>query len=124
MKRILTIFSIFGFSLGAQTQAVSLKPGSTAKAVIAVCATAVCAEGVPMGQFKATVNTSPALSWRLVYEEAEATALFQSTGYTYTVRGLYIGPSQEDCVAFAAKNNIKISNAVLNADQPSSAGKL
>jgi hypothetical protein len=124
MRMLLIGILSLGYSAFGQTQAtsaVNLKPGSTGHAVITVCASALCTGGIPSGYFKATVNASPTLSWRLVYEGTTATALFQSNGYTYTVRGLYVGLSQADCVAFAATNAISIPSAVLNPTMGNSA---
>jgi hypothetical protein len=113
MKRLLA-FLILAAALGAQTQPVVLTPGSTAFAVVTVCANALCSGGLTRGQFKANVNTSTADSWRMVYNGTTATALFESTGYTFTVYSLHVDSSQANCVAFAAANGITIPPEVLS----------
>jgi hypothetical protein len=113
MKRLLPLL-VFAAVLTAQTQPIALTPGSAAFAVVTICANALCAGGLTRGQFKANVNTSTADSWRMVYNGTTATALFESTGYTYTVYSLYVDSSQANCVAFAAANGITIPPNVLN----------
>jgi hypothetical protein len=114
MRYLIALLLLYSVSVSAQTQAVNLKPGSTTHAVVTVCANAIGCSGVPVGYFAATVNTSNASSWRMVYNAGTATALFQSTGYTYTAYLLHIGTSQADCVAFAAANSITIPAAMLS----------
>jgi len=50
---------------------------------------------------------------RMVYKGTTATALFQSTGYTYTVYSLHVDSSQANCIAFAKANGITIPAALL-----------
>ena len=114
MKRLAILIWTAAISAIGQTQAVKLTPSDTKYAIVSVCASAICAGGLTMGQFSATTNISPADSWRLVYNGATATDLFESTGYTYTVYSLYVGVSQADCVAYAAKHGITIPSAVLS----------
>ena len=111
----LFLFAAAGVLVSAQVASVGLTPSSTAYAVVPVCASAIsCGTGINIGQIKATVNTSNASSWRLAYNGATATALFQSNGFTYTVYGLYVDTSQDNCVAWAAANGITIPASVLN----------
>ena len=112
MKRIL-LFLLMISAVGAQTQVVKLKPGTTKYSVVTICANALCTGGLTSGQFAASVNTSTAQSWRMVYKGTTATALFQSTGYTYTVYSLHVDSSQANCIAFAEANGITIPAALL-----------
>jgi uncharacterized membrane protein len=112
MKRTLLLL-ILAFCLGAQTQTVKLKPGTNKYSVVTICANALCTGGLTSGQFAASVNTSTAQSWRMVYKGTTATALFQSTGYTYTVYSLHVDSSQANCIAFAKANGITIPAALL-----------
>ena len=118
MKRILLLITTAVLIAFAQTQAVTLTAGSSAHAVVTVCANALCTGGLTMRQFKAQVNTNTASSWRLVYSGTTALALVQASGYTYTAYSRYVGTSQADCIAYATANGIAIPDALLATQIP------
>ena len=117
MKLILAF--LLAFVLTAQDKtavtAVKLTPGSVTYSKASVCASAFCTGGLARGQFAAAVNSDPQKSWRLVYDGKKAIDLFEVTGYTYTMYSLYVGPTKDDCLKFAATNGVTIPDSLVSA---------
>ena len=91
-----------------QTKTELLIAGSSRFALPKADIALIASPGRPVGSFFANVNTDAKKSWRMVYDEAKIYALFESTGYTYTINTLFIAATKEECIARAKKVGLAV----------------
>ena len=70
--------------------------------------------GQPDGSFLANVNVDRGISWRMVYDDSDVLALFESDGYTNTINNLFVADTKDECIAEAVNQGVTISEEILN----------